>query len=76
MKYIVTGATGHVGGNIVRYLLGKNQEVKIAVRNINDKSIKDWTIIIWYNQAVLSRIIFCLVLFFNICFNMEKFEYL
>lgn len=41
MKYIVTGATGHVGGNIVRYLLGKNQEVKIAVRNINDKSIKD-----------------------------------
>lgn len=41
MKYIVTGATGHVGNNIVRYLLGKNQEVKIAVRNINDQSIKD-----------------------------------
>ncbi len=40
-KYIVTGATGHVGNNIVRYLIAHNEEVKILVRKLNDEAILD-----------------------------------
>ena len=39
MKYIVTGATGHIGNNLVRYLLNKNEKVKILVRREHDKAI-------------------------------------
>ena len=39
MKYIITGATGHIGNNLTRYLLGKNEQVKIMIRNQKDQSI-------------------------------------
>ncbi len=39
MKYIITGATGHLGNNLVKYLLSKNQSVKILIRNLSDPSI-------------------------------------
>ena len=39
MKYILTGATGHIGNNLVRYLLNKNQLVKVLVRRENDISL-------------------------------------
>ena len=42
MKYIVTGATGHIGNNLVKLLLEKGHDVTILIRNINDPSIKDF----------------------------------
>lgn len=41
MKYLITGATGHIGNDLVRLLLGKNYQVKILIRNQNDPSIVD-----------------------------------
>lgn len=38
--YIVTGATGHIGNNVVRYLVSLNQEVSVLVRKYDD-SLKD-----------------------------------
>ena len=43
MKYLITGATGHIGNNLARLLLGKNYQVKILIRNPNDPSIADLT---------------------------------
>lgn len=40
MKYIVTGATGHIGNNLVRLLLKNNEEVKVLVRREDDIAIK------------------------------------
>ncbi|MBQ2891342.1 MAG: NAD-dependent epimerase/dehydratase family protein [Bacilli bacterium] len=40
MKYIITGATGHIGNNLVRLLLSKGIDVKILVRNLKDKAIE------------------------------------
>lgn len=39
MKYVVTGATGHIGNTIVKYLLDANKEVRVLLRRI-DSSIK------------------------------------
>ncbi|HAX02030.1 MAG TPA: hypothetical protein DEA30_03385 [Acholeplasmataceae bacterium] len=33
--YIVTGATGHIGNNIVRYLLSKGLKVKVLIRKMD-----------------------------------------
>ena len=41
MKYIITGATGHIGNNLVRLLLSKGLDVKILVRNLKDKAIEN-----------------------------------
>lgn len=41
MKYIITGATGHIGNNLVRLLLSKGIDVKILVRNLKDKAIEN-----------------------------------
>ncbi|MBU1142327.1 MAG: NmrA family NAD(P)-binding protein, partial [Firmicutes bacterium] len=38
--YIVTGATGHIGNNVVRYLVSLNHEVRVLVRKYDD-SLKD-----------------------------------
>lgn len=38
MNYVLTGATGHVGNNILRLLLDKKQQVKILVRRPSDES--------------------------------------
>lgn len=43
MKYLITGATGHIGNNLTRLLLGKNYQVKILIRNPKDASIVDLT---------------------------------
>ena len=40
MAYIITGATGHIGNNLVRKLISLNQEVKVLVRKI-DRSIEN-----------------------------------
>lgn len=37
--YIVTGATGHIGNNVVRYLLHKGEDVKVLIRNM-DRSLE------------------------------------
>lgn len=42
MKYIVTGATGHIGNNLVKKLLECGHDVTILIRNINDPSIKEF----------------------------------
>ena len=34
---LVTGGNGHLGNNLVRLLLSKNQKVRTTVRNINNK---------------------------------------
>lgn len=34
MKILVTGATGTVGGHVVRYLTGWEQEMRVLVRNL------------------------------------------
>lgn len=39
MKYIVTGATGHIGNNLVKLLLSLGHDVTILIRNIKDPSI-------------------------------------
>lgn len=39
MKYVVTGATGHIGNTIVKYLVNNNKDVRVLVRKI-DCSIK------------------------------------
>ncbi len=44
MAYIITGATGHIGNNIVKKLVGLNEEVIVLVRKI-DESIKDLNVI-------------------------------
>ncbi|MDI6452175.1 NAD-dependent epimerase/dehydratase family protein [Peloplasma aerotolerans] len=38
--YIITGATGHIGNNVTRFLVNKNQKVRVLVRKIDD-SIND-----------------------------------
>lgn len=38
MKYVLTGATGHVGNNVLRYLLEQKEKVKILVRREKDES--------------------------------------
>lgn len=38
MSYVVTGCTGHIGNNLVKFLLKKNEKVKVLIRKI-DKSI-------------------------------------
>ena len=40
MAFIITGATGHIGNNLVKKLVKLNKEVKVLVRKI-DQSIKD-----------------------------------
>lgn len=39
MAYIITGATGHIGNNVARFLINNNYDVKLLVRKI-DKSIE------------------------------------
>jgi dihydroflavonol-4-reductase len=36
MKNLVTGANGHLGNNVVRYLLAQGEEVVAGVRNLNN----------------------------------------
>lgn len=43
MKYVVTGATGHIGNTIVKYLIKEKKEVRVLLRKI-DESIKDLNI--------------------------------
>lgn len=40
MAYVIIGATGHIGNNLVRMLVEENQEVKVLVRKI-DRSIEN-----------------------------------
>ena len=42
MKYIITGATGHIGNNLVKLLLDLGHEVTILIRKINDPSIVEF----------------------------------
>lgn len=34
--YIVTGATGHIGNNVVRYLLSKHEDVRVLIRKMDE----------------------------------------
>ena len=43
MSYVITGATGHIGNNLVRTLVKNNEHVKVLVRRI-DKSIENMNI--------------------------------
>lgn len=38
--YIVTGATGHIGNNVVRYLIDQNEQVKVLIRK-KDPSLEN-----------------------------------
>lgn len=40
MAFIITGATGHIGNNLVKKLISLNKEVKVLVRKV-DKSIEN-----------------------------------
>lgn len=40
MAYVIIGATGHIGNNLVRMLVEESQEVKVLVRKI-DRSIEN-----------------------------------
>lgn len=42
MKYIITGATGHIGNNLVKLLLELGHEVTILIRRIDDPSIVEF----------------------------------
>lgn len=42
MKYIITGATGHIGNNLVKLLLELGHDVTILIRKINDPSIVEF----------------------------------
>jgi dihydroflavonol-4-reductase len=44
MKVAVTGATGHIGGMIVRELLDRHHDVKVLVRGMETKSLDGLTI--------------------------------
>ena len=35
LMYIVTGATGHIGNNVVRYLLSEQEKVRVLVRKVD-----------------------------------------
>jgi len=56
--YIVTGATGHIGNNVVRYLVSLNHPVRVLVRRYDD-SLKNLPIDIKvgdvFNQAFLDE---------------------
>lgn len=39
MKYVVTGATGHIGNNLVRFLLAQNEKVIVLARRQEDKAL-------------------------------------
>lgn len=41
MAYVVTGATGHIGNNLVKRLIGLNQKVRILTRRV-DESIDNY----------------------------------
>ncbi|MBR4237663.1 NAD-dependent epimerase/dehydratase family protein [bacterium] len=60
MAYVITGATGHIGNNLVRLLLEKGETVKVIVRKI-DESIKDlnveYIIGSFTNEAILREAI-------------------
>ena len=45
-QIIITGSTGHIGNNFVRYLLENypNIKIKLVVRNINDLAIKNFDV--------------------------------
>lgn len=51
--YVVTGATGHIGNNVVRYLVGQNENVKVLVRQV-DHSLKNLPIEI-HSQALFDE---------------------
>ena len=36
MAYVVTGATGHIGNNLVKRLIGLNQKVRILTRRVDE----------------------------------------
>ena len=40
-KVVITGATGFVGSNLVKYLIDKNFEIGIIIRKDSDLSILD-----------------------------------
>lgn len=40
VTYVVTGATGHIGNNVVRLLAGKGERVIAAVRRDNDPALE------------------------------------
>ena len=60
MKYIIIGATGHVGNNLVRLLIEKGENVHVVVRKIDD-SIKDlpitYTIGSFLNMELMKSVI-------------------
>ncbi len=61
MAYVVTGCTGHIGNNLVRYLISQNEKVRVLVRRI-DKSIEnlnvEYVIGDIFNQKFLEQNIF------------------
>ena len=40
VTYVVTGATGHIGNNVVRLLADKGERVIAAVRRDNDPALE------------------------------------
>jgi len=47
--YVVTGATGHIGNNIVRHLVEHNENVRVLIRN-NNQSLADLPIEVKVNS--------------------------
>lgn len=40
MAYVIIGATGHIGNNLVRFLVSKNEKVRVLARRV-DHNLKD-----------------------------------
>lgn len=61
MAIVLTGATGHIGANLVRLLKKENKDVRVIVRKI-DESIKnlDLDIVVgsFYDKDILNKSIF------------------
>ena len=41
-RILITGATGYVGGRLVKDLLGQNHEIRVLVRDPKKVSSQDW----------------------------------
>ncbi len=60
MSYVIIGATGHIGNNLVRFLVSANEEVVILARRLDEKLKKlkvEYYVLDIFNQDELVKYI-------------------